>query len=79
MWWELDRVIPRMVHVYRPACLVAPDGVAPRFLALDQGVVAGLANGGNVAEIEEQCLIALMRPLVVRNGRARMMSVALYD
>ena len=68
-----------MVDVYRSACLVAPDCVAPRLLTLHQRVVAGLAHRLDVIEVEEERLIALVRPLVVGNRCAAMMPVALYD
>lgn len=68
-----------MVDVYRPASLVAPDGVAPSFLALDEGVVAGLAHRLDIPEVEEQCLVALVRLLMVGHSGAWMVSVSLYD
>lgn len=78
--WSLPlSAVPRMVHVYRPAVDIRADRVASGFLALDQFVVASLAYRLDVAEIEEQCLVALVRLLVVRNSSSPMVPVAFYD
>lgn len=76
---ELDRVIPWMQGVYRPAINIGTDGVASRFLTLHQRVVAGLAHCLDIAEVEEQRLVALVRSLVVGHRCAGMMPVAFYD
>jgi hypothetical protein len=68
-----------MVNVYRSASLVAPDGVASCFLALDEGIVTRLAHRLDIAEVEEQRLVALVCPLVIGHCGAGMMPVAFYD
>lgn len=65
-----------MVGIDRPAVNVRTNGIAPRFLPLDQRVVARLANCLAVAEVEEERGITLVRSLVVDHRGAGMVTVA---
>jgi len=65
-----------MVPVHRPAVDIAADGIASRFLLLNQRVVAGFADCFRVLQIEEQGLIALVGLLVIDHCRAGMVPVA---
>lgn len=68
-----------MQRIDRPACLIAADRIASCFLALDEGVVAGLAHRFNVTQVEEQGEVTLMRLLVVGDSSPRVMPVAFQD
>ena len=65
-----------MVLVDGPPVDVRPDRIASRFFLLDQRVVAGLADGFRVLQVEKQSLVALMGLLVVDDGGAGMVPVA---
>jgi hypothetical protein len=60
-----------MVLVDRSACLIAPDPIASRFLALSQRVVVWGAQALVVLRVDEQLPVALMRLAMVNDGRWR--------
>jgi hypothetical protein len=62
-----------------PAVDVRADHIATRLFTLDQRVVAGLADGLDIVDVEEQHLVALVRLLVVDDRSARMVTVAIDD
>lgn len=76
-WISLS--VPGVQRIDRPSRLIASDRVASRFFALNERVVARLAYCLDVAEFEEQHLIALVRSLVVGNRGTGMVPVALDD
>jgi hypothetical protein len=59
-----------MPWINRPACFVAPDRVASRFLALGKRVVVWRAQAFMVVRTDEQIPIAFMRRAMV-NDRGR--------
>lgn len=68
-----------MRWIDRPSIDICADRVASRFFALDQRVVASLADRLGVIESEEQGRVALVCLLVVCNGGSGMMPVAFND
>lgn len=65
-----------MIAVHRPAIHITSDDIAALLFPLDERVVAGLADRLRVLQIEEPCLVALMRGLVIDHGGAGMVTVA---
>lgn len=65
-----------MVGINWPTVDVAADRVAPRFLFLDQRVVAGFADCFRVLQVEEQGLVSLVGLLMVDHRSAWMVPVA---
>jgi len=68
-----------MVRIERPAMDIGTYGIAPRFLARNKRVVAAFADRFDIGEVEEQRLVALVRPLVIGDRGAAMVPVAVYD
>ena len=65
-----------MIRINRPPVDVATDGIASRFLLLDQRVVVCLADALGVLQVEEQRRVTLVRLLVVDHCCAGMVPIA---
>lgn len=65
-----------MIRIYRSPVDVATDGIASRFLLLDQRIVVRFADALGVLQAEEQRRVALMRLLMIDHCRAGMVPIA---